>query len=74
MVTALARSAKIWPVGASLNEATLNESRSGLLSAWTWLGKAPTFLKALICCSGAVSHAASCWASFGWALCFGTVR
>ena len=67
-VTALARSAKIWPVGALLKNGDLDgEQSSGLSSAATWLGKAPTFLKALICCSGAVSQAASALAS-AWVL------
>ena len=49
-------------------------SSSGRCSALTWLGKVPVFWNALICCSGAVSQAASAAASAGCLLCFGTVR
>src|SRR6476620_9493267 len=72
--TALARSAKILPVGALLKNALVWPSRASLVSASVWLGNVPLAVKALICCSGAVSQAASFLASAWFLPCVGTVR
>ena len=55
--------ARISPVGASAKKALVTPSRSGLESASCWLGNVPLALKALICCSGAVSQSARALAS-----------
>ncbi len=56
IVTLLARSARIWPVGALLKNASLEVSRVSLLSASTCDGKVPLAANAFSCCSGAVSQ------------------
>jgi hypothetical protein len=73
-VTASARLARIWPTGASLKNGSTASVTSGDESASTWLGKVPLASNALICCSGAVSQAATSLAASMLSPCAGTVR
>ena len=71
---AVARSEKISPTGASLKKGFTELVTSSDSSASSWLGKAPTAAKAAACCSGAVSQAASFFASSTFSPCEGTAR
>ena len=71
---ASARAVKICPTGASLKNGLLADCTASEACASTWEGKVPALPKASVCCSGAVSQAASSAAASGWAPEAGTVR